>query len=357
MKAKVDHRHYSVCSIRSAKQVGRDLNKRVTADSVMVADGLEGFLTDNERWLRNYNIHSVERGVNFSCSFNPRSGMCYTCLGEPHRAWESDGAPVAVVLSDQSFPANVPAADGGECLRVMRVEDGSLHELTSELLQVLKRNMVVSGMVIMLGSFSQLGKYGTAWYAGEWIKNRNLVRREPGDVLVVPLLPFVSVAGVGSHVLRSLLELLNWVDDLQDPEMELLRGVRRQYVAEFLSPVEGGQQWAGERQNMMLPISLYGEGVMLYKSREWGPLPRELRPVSEDEEAEWMGKLSTAMGREVNISLATAVASGRTLSAVRSLEEDGGQMVYKVAGASNGARTVAALTRKGVAAEKFGQRG
>jgi hypothetical protein len=48
-----------------------------------------------------------------------------------------------VVLSEQSFPANVPAADGGECLRVMRVEDGSLHELTSELLQVLKRNMVI----------------------------------------------------------------------------------------------------------------------------------------------------------------------------------------------------------------------
>ncbi len=109
-------------------------------------------------------------------------------------------------MSDQSFPANVPAADSGECLRVMRVEDGSLHELTSELLQVLKR-MVIPGMVIMLGSLSQLGKYGTAWYAGEWIKNRNLLRRELGDVLVVPLLPFVRVSGVGSHVVRSLLEL------------------------------------------------------------------------------------------------------------------------------------------------------
>jgi hypothetical protein len=250
-----------------------------------------------------------------------------------------------VVLSEQSFPANVPAADGSECLRVMRVEDGSLHELTSELLQVLKRNMVIPGMVIMLGSLSQLGKYGTAWYAGEWIKNRNLLRRELGDVLVVPLLPLVSVSEVGSHVVRSLLEFINWVDDLQDPEMELLRGVRRQYVAEFLSPVEGGQQWAGERQNKMLPISLYGERVMLYKSREWGPLPRELRPVCEDEEAVWMGKWSTAMGREVNISLATAVASGRTLSAVRSLEENSRQMVYRVAGASNAARTVAALTR------------
>ena len=68
-----------------------------------------------------------------------------------------------MVLSEQSFPANVPAADGGECLRVMRVEDGSLHELTCELLQVLKWNMVVPGMVIMLVSLSQHAKYGTAW--------------------------------------------------------------------------------------------------------------------------------------------------------------------------------------------------
>ncbi len=39
------------------------------------------------------------------------------------------------------------------------------------------------------------------------------------------------------------------------------------------------------------------------------------------------------------------------------MEENGGQMVFRVAGASNAARTVAALTRKGIAAEKFGQRG
>ncbi len=39
------------------------------------------------------------------------------------------------------------------------------------------------------------------------------------------------------------------------------------------------------------------------------------------------------------------------------MEENSGQMIIKVAGASNAARTVAALTRKGVAAEKVGQLG
>jgi hypothetical protein len=54
--------------------------------------------------------------------------MCYTCFREPHKAFQGrEGEPVALVLSDQSFPANVPAVDDGECIRVMRVEDGSLN--------------------------------------------------------------------------------------------------------------------------------------------------------------------------------------------------------------------------------------
>ncbi len=357
VKSKVDNRYHAVRSIRSARQAGRELNRAVGPGSP-VDSGLGCFLGDDERWFRNYNIHNVERGVNVSCSFNPRSGPCYTCLGEPHKAWEGkEGQPVVLVLSDQCFPANVPAADGGECLRVLRVEDGSMHELTAELLLVLKRWMVVPGMVIMLGSMTQLARYGTAWYAGEWIKARNLLRTELGDVLVVPVLPLVGSVVENTTLVRSLTEFLHWVDDLQDPEMELLRGVRRQYVEEFLCKVEDGEPWAEELQNLMMPISLYSEGLMLYKSRHWGSLPTGLRQLDEHDEERWVGKIGTAMCREINISLATSVASGRTLATVRSLEENNGQMIIKVAGASNAARTTVALTRKGVAAEKVGQRG
>jgi hypothetical protein len=59
----------------------------------------------------------------------------------------------------------------------------------------------------------------------------------------------------------------------------------------------------------------------------------------------------------MNISLATSVASRRTLAAVRLFEENSDQMIFKVAGASNSARTAAALTRKGIEAEKIGRRG
>jgi hypothetical protein len=51
------------------------------------------------------------------------------------------------------------------------------------------------------------------------------------------------------------------------------------------------------------------------------------------------------------------VASARTLSAVRAQEDVGGRLEYKVAGASNAARTAAALVKRGEIAEKVGQLG
>ncbi len=356
VRSKIDNRYFVVRSIRAAKQVGRDLNKE--ADQTVEEGVAKGFLGEDERWLRNYNIHSVERGLNVSCSFNPRSGLCYTCLGGTHRAWESrDGTPVVVVLADQAFPANVPAADGGECMRVVRVEDGNLQELVAELTTLARGKKILPGTVVMLGSMTQLARYGTAWYAGEWLKARNTLKSELGEVLVVPLLPLVSEDLWGRNLVRSLVEFLSWYDDLQDPEVELLRGVRRQYLEDFFSKVEGGEPWADILQNLMLPVSLYGEGLMLYKSRGWGSLPMFIRLVDEHEEGVWVGKIGMAMIREVNVSLATTMCLGRTLSAVRSFEEKGGKLCFKVAGASNAARTAAALARKGMDAEKVGQRG
>ncbi len=99
------------------------------------------------------------------------------------------------------------------------------------------------------------------------------------------------------------------------------------------------------------------DGLTLYKSRGWGDLPQQLRRLDEKDETLWIEKLAAALNRELRLSLATGVASGRTLSAVRAQEEVGGRLEYKVAGASNAARTAAALARRGEMAEKVGQLG
>jgi hypothetical protein len=89
-KAKIDHRYYAVRSLRANRPTGRELNRQSEGgvDKVLENSFLGG---GDERWLRNYNIHNLETQSNISCSFNPRTGFCYTCSGEPHRAMQGRG--------------------------------------------------------------------------------------------------------------------------------------------------------------------------------------------------------------------------------------------------------------------------
>jgi len=116
---KLHTRYRSVRTIRERRKSGRPLNREDRNRGESEDDALPSFADDDERWLRNFNTHNLDRGVNISCSFNPKTDICYMCLGKPHRALTSKGdGPVVIVLSDQGFLANVPAVDGGECLRV-----------------------------------------------------------------------------------------------------------------------------------------------------------------------------------------------------------------------------------------------
>jgi len=152
-RAKVDPRYKQVRVERAQGGKGREMNRKRMEDSE--EEEMVGFLFQDERWLRNYSIHSTNRAVNISCSMNPKTGLYYTCIGEPHKAREGrNGEPIVLVLTDQHFPANTPAMDGGECVRVVRVEDGNFRELVEELLRMLKRWMLAPGSLIMFGSVS-----------------------------------------------------------------------------------------------------------------------------------------------------------------------------------------------------------
>ncbi len=62
-----------------------------------------------------------------------------------------------MVLSDQHFPANIPADSDGECMRIMRIENGTLTGIADELLRLVPREGLPKGSVIMYSSISQMG--------------------------------------------------------------------------------------------------------------------------------------------------------------------------------------------------------
>ena len=135
-KLKPDHRFFAVRALVEGGKTARKLNRRLKPHSSKD----DGFLVKgDERLYRNFNDSSIERRVNMSASFQ-YNGTCHTCLNGPHDAWQGrDGQPVVVVAGDHHFPANIPARGDGECIKILRVENGSLAEITGELVRMSPR--------------------------------------------------------------------------------------------------------------------------------------------------------------------------------------------------------------------------
>ena len=150
-----------------------------------------------------------------------------------------------MVLSDQHFPANVPADGPGECLRVIRVENGTLNELTDELIRKAPSKGLPAGSVILLLSTSQLYYESVEYYAAEWSRCRNWLRGDLGEVLVLPGLPLTGSGIHSETAVRGLLDFYAWIGRLEEPELKLIRNTRLAWADVYLGKTERGGGMGG----------------------------------------------------------------------------------------------------------------
>ncbi len=206
-----DGMYYAVKQVLKGAVNGFPLNKRFKDESTPDP----GFLQPgDERWGRNFNQFKLTKARIVSCSVDSSTGTCRTCLSGEHAAWESaDGGPI--VLSDQHFPANVPADGPGECLRIIRVENGTLNELADELIRKAPSKGLPAGSVILLLSSSQLYYESVEHYAAEWSRCRNWLRDDLGEVLVLPGLPLTGNGIYSETTVRGLLDFYAWIGRLE----------------------------------------------------------------------------------------------------------------------------------------------
>ena len=149
-----------------------------------------------------YKTHYVSR------SFDEK-GRCVTCQRGMHDVFTAvGGKPVVFCLADQHFSPSVPSKDEKECMRVLRMEDASLKEITREFLNCLDGRKLAAGSVILLGSLYQLSLDGTAQYAEDWHWCRRNILEEVGEVLVLPLLPMPLEGMEDSNTRRSELPMV-----------------------------------------------------------------------------------------------------------------------------------------------------
>ncbi len=100
-----------------------------------------------------------------------------------------EGEPVVIVATDHHFPPNIPVDGEGECIRVLRVEFGSLDEIARELSRMKPESGAIPGTVVLYGSVSAMEVESAESYAGKWKQGRNAIKRSLGVVLVIPITP------------------------------------------------------------------------------------------------------------------------------------------------------------------------
>jgi hypothetical protein len=154
-----------------------------------------GFLiSGNGRGFAISNFHRTDVGRNISISATA-DFVCLSC-GRAHsyKDGAAAGKPLVVVLSDQNFPPMLPSGRG-DCVLVIRVEDGLLSEIESTFIDyVFGGGMTEGGLpvgsVVIVGSVSHLGTRGLGSYAEDLVKTISSVgARVGGGSEMIPLVP------------------------------------------------------------------------------------------------------------------------------------------------------------------------
>ena len=148
-----------------------------------------------------------DKKLNISTSFDPSSLMCVNCHDSPHHILETAcrSKPAAFVLTDQCFPAALPAAAEKDCLSIIRVEDATIDDLVATFMRMFRGCYIAIGSIIVMNSLNHLGRVGTAAYAEDLVDALNTIRHTfGGQVRVVHGYPICTANIIDPVTIRAL---------------------------------------------------------------------------------------------------------------------------------------------------------
>ena len=255
--------------------------------------------TGDNRTSLAFERHVFEKKVNVSFSFDPSVMQCVLCLARgPHEIVNCSDRSV-FVLSDQSFPAVLPSTSEKDCIRVIRVENGSLWDLVNSFLDVTRGHSVPKGSVVVISSAVHLADMGTTCYISDLqkiISKLGSVFR--GGLIVLPGIPICLGGTDDPSLVRSIVELLSWLSSCQPTPPPLAKCY--QQVIDLLADEcqSGGGVQTDYVTRLVLPTSLDSVGFKKWVSAGWGSIPCELPPVDQCIET----KLIKGLISELNVA-------------------------------------------------------
>jgi hypothetical protein len=207
-------------NVRAARLVSNTV--RPLYGSAVCESDLGSFVNNGDgRVVLANHRHCYQTKTNISSSFTLDTLICTSCnIKGKHRVlWREteredtvNDSPVVFALADQCFPPVLPPESEGECIKILRIEDGGLVELLNAFLETVKGFVIPAGSVIVIFSASRLAAVGTEAYAAEFAEAKHRIARLMGNGIELLHGFPILLNGTGNRALiKGVLDLEHWI--------------------------------------------------------------------------------------------------------------------------------------------------
>jgi hypothetical protein len=292
----------------------------------------------------------------WSYSFDCNSFECLGCtqhhgrLYFPRRGSGGRGGRQTIWLCDQSMPPIIPVTSSLGCIKIIRLENGSLFDLADGLVELLGGRQVAAGSVVLLSSASNMAAAGTAGYTQDLVAAIHHLRRNLGDHISYGPLPNILFNGSDDeNLVRTNLEVGAWAAEAFKDCDALLSSSFKQLEMMMVGRGRGGRQ-SNYRCRLRLPSSHNSQAsYTTWSSGGWEDYPAKLRPPSTSEEKTLYHTIIGELRERHALDLEPEPVIERWPVAVYSREEK--KKTFLIVGSSHASRTAEALKRAGFGAE------
>jgi len=294
-----------------------------------------------------------------SYSFSPGTMECACCGKFLRRAGASGAGAEAggnfprqtFILTDQNFPAALPASgDPGGCLKIVRVDNGSLRAVVDEFIRVAKGWELLPGSQFLIGSISHLANVGTVAYIEDYVAARERLMDVCRGRMGVSHSPFVPLAGIeDSLLIRAIVELFAWLDSDGANQVGLPRDAIISALNDINSLGHGGLQ-LDYAIKYRLPVSVTDVHKKIWFSDNLSGLPNKVAPFGPDQEKAIIRNLIGFLNTTHALDLSQNPCHNRQ---VEKTESRAGQFHYVLVGGSHANRLYAELTNEGATVSRI----
>jgi hypothetical protein len=284
-------------------------------------------------------------------SFDHTTFECLGCdqhhnrLYFPRRGSTAKGGRQTIWLTDQAMPAVLPVSSHLNCVKIIRLENGSVLELASGLVDLMRGRQIAAGSVVLLTSASNMAAAGTAGYTEDLMAAIRLLRRDLGDHINYGPLPNILFNGASEELIRTNLEVGAWAqvafrgcDALLKESFVLLEEAMRVRG-------EGGLQ-TNYRCRLRLPTAHdKPDKFTTWSSGDWGNFPNKIRPPRTSEEADLYYSIFRELRENLALDLEPEPRIDRWPVMLHTVGDK--KKTFLVVGSSHSSRTAAALKRAG----------